>query len=1178
MTDNLSAHPELLLAHNQAWGELGLDVAAHDPSKAGEPLRIGSQTYTNGLGHHANGKLVVLLGAEYARFEAEVGLQPCASGSVIFRVQADGQTLFDSGILRSGDAAKAINVPVAGAQELVLEAADAGDGIACDMANWANARLIRSTNAREATVGAVVNIAPIAEVVTFDPQRTNGATANRLQEFRAEDLRLETALAANADGSYTLTPDAGGVAGIGLKLFNNRALREVRLRFADREQLPAAGAVQVQGWFGESAWQGNWWPLAGETSVEGNEIVVRLSPKSPTGGLLQTRKVRWLLPTKEKSLTVRELTAYTRTRWEELSIVAEMETAPADGVGSVRVFSGELLALEGRLSVVATGWNDWQLARPLRLKLKYARLGFSRSDATILQFHLPDGGVGVGIEDLLTNGCVYVPSRRLFVRLADDKAVAPSLAEYKRRIAGRKTILDEVRARPDQTFAQAMARTHHDAQNEGPVMLSLSCDNTKYVVERGGDLSFPVTSVKNDDWFGSAGKLHFAFGDGRRDRTSRTLDGGWLPIPVITVERDGVRYGERVFVAPTDADGENPIRLNRRAVCVAEFTVENLREQPAPAKLALTFELPGKPRPTAQLQREGEMRFSALLGLTRAAVVLDRPDFVVITNAPGALALEFTLPARSRRRVVVFLGDQEVNTMQLDDAPKLRAGVERYWQAVLAPATQIETPDEFLNHVIRSSQVRCLIAARNEADGARVAPWIAAMSYGPLESEAHSVIRGMDFLGHHDFAQRGLDFFIHRYNTNGFLTTGYTTFGTAWHLWTLGEHYQLTGDQAWLRENAPELRRVGDWILRQTAKTRQLGADGQPLPESGLMPPAVMADWNSFAFHFMLNGYYHAALAELGTSLAAIGDPRAAAYTRGAADLKQNIRRAYRWTQEQSPVLPLRDGTWIPLYPSQVHSPGKLADFFPGDDAGRSWAYDVELGAHQLVPTGVFAPDDVEVTRMLNHLEDVQFLGEGWFDYPAAENAKDWFNLGGFAKVQPYYCRNAEVYALRDDVKPFVRSYFNSLASLLNTEVLTLWEHFHHSGAWDKTHETGYFLHQTRTMLVQERGEDLWLAPFIPSDWLQAGKTLEVKNAPTRFGPVSYRLTSHKNARELAVDITVPTRTKPARMVVRLRHPGGRTIQSVQVNGQPHRDFDAKEETVSIKPDTEKFSLLVSYE
>ena len=47
----LSAHPELFLIRSQAWGELGFDTAAHELHKTGEALRIGSQTYTNGLAH-----------------------------------------------------------------------------------------------------------------------------------------------------------------------------------------------------------------------------------------------------------------------------------------------------------------------------------------------------------------------------------------------------------------------------------------------------------------------------------------------------------------------------------------------------------------------------------------------------------------------------------------------------------------------------------------------------------------------------------------------------------------------------------------------------------------------------------------------------------------------------------------------------------------------------------------------------------------------------------------------------------------------------------------------------------------------------------------------------------------------------------------------------------------------
>jgi hypothetical protein len=1175
----LSDHAELLLTWSQSWGELGFNTAAHEQRKAGEALRIGSQTYTSGLGHHASG---LSLGGEYERFEAEVGLQPCGggAGSVVFRVSADGRALFDSGVMRGVDAPKRVEISVAGAQELVLEALDAGDGIACDMANWANARLLRAPGAHVEAAQAAVDVARFARVATSNPDRTDGAKASRLEEYRTEDVLLETALVANADGSHTLKPDARGVACIGLNWSGKQALRELRLRFADRAQMPAPDAARVQGWFGESAWQGHWLPLDATITVSGDEWVARLPSKGPNGGLLQTPKVRWLLPVTATALTVSEIKAFTRSRWAETRVVVEAEHPRAGERGRVRVFNGELLSLEGQPAAPTTAWNEWDLARPVSLAVRYSRPSSLTADATVLQFQTPAGGVGVALKDLLASNCVYVPSRGLFLTLATNAAFVQPLTAYKERIAGRRSILDEVRALPDQTLAQAMAKTHHAAQEEGPVMLSLSCDNTKFVVDRGGDVSFPSQTVTDNDWFASAGDLRVVLGDGRRDRSSRHLDGSWLPIPVITFEREGVRCTQRVFVAPADGDGTNPARLNRPPVCVTELTLENLRAAASPVRVELFIRLAGKPKPAAVLARAADHRFSVHLGLTHAGLLLEENTPLNATAGDGKLALAGTLPPEGRTRVLVFLGMNAATASEsrLADVPRLREAVERYWRATLAGAMQIETPDALLNDVIRSSQVRCLIAARNEAEGGRVAPWIAAMSYGPLESEAHSVIRGMDSLGHDDFARRGLEYFIHRYNTNGFLTTGYTTFGTAWHLWTLGEHAQLTADRDWLRRQAPELRRVGDWILRQAEKTRRTDGDGQPIPEFGLMPPGVLADWNAFAYYFMLNGYYHAALQHLAATLGSLGDGRGEVYTRGAAELRTNILRAYRWTQAQSPALPLRDGTWIPHYPSQVHSPGKLADFFPGDDAGRAWAYDTELGAHQLVPTGVLAPDDPEVTRLLNHLEDVQFLGEGWFDYPAAENTKDWFNLGGFAKVQPYYGRNAEVYALRDDVKPFVRSYFNSLASLLNTEVLTLWEHFHRSGAWDKTHETGYFLHQTRTMLVQERGDELWLGALIPSEWLRAGKKLEVAQAPTRFGTVSFRLAAEANGRQVTGEISPPTRLAPRHIVLRLRHPEGRALGSVAVNGREHREFDVQRNMITFAPTNRTIRFTANYD
>jgi len=248
-----------------------------------------------------------------------------------------------------------------------------------------------------------------------------------------------------------------------------------------------------------------------------------------------------------------------------------------------------------------------------------------------------------------------------------------------------------------------------------------------------------------------------------------------------------------------------------------------------------------------------------------------------------------------------------------------------------------------------------------------------------------------------------------------------------------------------------------------------------------------------------------------------------------------------------------------------LESPGKVEQYYPGADGARSWASDVEIGPHHLAWAGVVDPNSAETTRMLDNLEDYWYLRTGMGDYPEERNHADWFSLGGFAKVQPYYGRSAELYAMRDEVKPFIRAYFNAIPSLLNPENMTFWEHFHNGGAWNKTHETGSFLSQTRLMFVVERGEELWLAPCITSNWLQDGQTVSVRNAPTRFGPVSYNITSHVKEGFIEATVQMPVRNAPRAVVVRVRHPEGKAMKSVTVNGEAYGGFDALKEVVRLR-------------
>jgi hypothetical protein len=128
----------------------------------------------------------------------------------------------------------------------------------------------------------------------------------------------------------------------------------------------------------------------------------------------------------DQPLRVRSLSATTRTAWSTLAVI--IETDPPGLRGQFRVFNGELLARsptsaatdEQAPNLSSTGWNEWTSASPLRLDIRYARPSFFKGVQTVLQFRVPGGGVGVGVSDLLTNGCVYVPSRQLFVGLADS--------------------------------------------------------------------------------------------------------------------------------------------------------------------------------------------------------------------------------------------------------------------------------------------------------------------------------------------------------------------------------------------------------------------------------------------------------------------------------------------------------------------------------------------------------------------------------------------------------------------------------------------------------------------------------------------------------------------------------------------------------------------------------------
>lgn len=122
----------------QGWGQAKVGRAVN-----GSAMTMGGQTYTRGIGTHANSEIAIRLDGKAQLFSAIVGLSDSQQGRpalVEFFVEGDGKVLWTSGKLTPGTV-KPVSVKLAGVRSLLLRVSDAGNGNDSDHANWADAQI-----------------------------------------------------------------------------------------------------------------------------------------------------------------------------------------------------------------------------------------------------------------------------------------------------------------------------------------------------------------------------------------------------------------------------------------------------------------------------------------------------------------------------------------------------------------------------------------------------------------------------------------------------------------------------------------------------------------------------------------------------------------------------------------------------------------------------------------------------------------------------------------------------------------------------------------------------------------------------------------------------------------------------------------------------------------------------
>jgi hypothetical protein len=367
-------------------------------------------------------------------------------------------------------------------------------------------------------------------------------------------------------------------------------------------------------------------------------------------------------------------------------------------------------------------------------------------------------------------------------------------------------------------------------------------------------------------------------------------------------------------------------------------------------------------------------------------------------------------------------------------------------------------------------------------------------------------------------------------------------------LYTVAKNFLLSGNRELLEQMLPQALKALDWCLDQVRAASQRSGPAAGLVHGPLNDGTGEGVW---AFN---QAYLFAGFDLFGKALKQIGHPRSEECLRAASALRDAILRAFGDAMRRSPVVQLRDRTWIPYVPSEALTPRRLLE--------QWYPTDVDTGALHLVRLKALPGTGELAGSLLNDHEDNLFFN-GW----------------GIAN-EPVYNPQATAYLLRDDPKAAIRSFYSYMASAFSHSMLEPVEHrWTHGQYFGPPSTDGAWFELYRHMLIHELDDDsLLLAQATPRKWLQDGQTIEVERAPTYYGQLSATIESQVRSGRILARIQMPERGRPKALLVRFRHPEAKSMRSVTVNGSDSKAFDVQKEWVRIEnPDTARYEIIANY-
>lgn len=795
---------------------------------------------------------------------------------------------------------------------------------------------------------------------------------------------------------------------------------------------------------------------------------------------------------------------------------------------------------------------------------------------TVLMNEEGTRGFTVSADQLREQGALWVPSLGVFLATGDR-----SFAEHRRQLAPLqgKRVLDLVHAEPEATYEEFKARWEdmgspayvHPNQPPPGHIVCLTWDSAipKFGIDRGAGV---WNDYGNPDRF----RFWFSFGDlasgiARTWKSQQLADG--LPVITTVFEKEGVRYEVEQFAYPLDGPprerrGDIPmvllqkvkltelgggakrvsVTMSHRRQLVPFFDSTVVAAQQGPATL---FRLTAHNQTLFAIEGAGgEIVWSGIRDYQREQKRVNATVFVDLAPR-GSREFVVKLPSP-----VVSEADQ-AKLVAIDYAAARNATLA-FWSNYVARGARFEVPEKAVNELFRAGLWHALRLPRRhggEGEGVAIDLPYSNFAYSqtgtpwPVNQAVYVDYMLYDLRGYHQISAEELAAqFRNNQEASGHVA-GYANWVvyTPGMLYAVAQNYLLSGDRAAFEKLLPAALKATDWCLAQLRAAPQDG------PARGLVIGPLNDGTGPGVWAFN-QAYLYAGLERFGRALEQISHPRAAEVLSAARQLQEAIHRAFSAASVRSPLVPLRDGTWVPYVPCEARTYGRLF---------REWyPTDVDSGPVHLIRLKAIPPDGWLADSLLHDHEDNLFL-HGW----------------GMAN-EPVYNQQGTAYLLRDDPKAVIRTFYSYMASAFSHTVFEPVEHrWTHGQYFGPPSTDGAWFELYRNMLVRELDDEtLLLGQAAPRKWFEEGKKIVVERAPTYFGEVTYTIASQAASGRITAAIEVPARRPPRTLLVRLRHPDAKPMRSVTVGSKPWSDFDPSKEWVRIpNPAERRYEVVAEY-